>query len=1325
MSGPGAELADAQHPWIGLASFTEGDRQFFAGRGDEIEDLLRLVRRDNLTLLYGVSGLGKTSLLQAGLFPALREENILPVPIRIDHLEGAPPLAAQVLGAITAAAIAAGVEAPAPRPNETLWEFFHREGNHFWSRRNDLVTPFLAFDQFEELFTLGRENPARAARAGTFIAQLADLVENRPSPALREDPSRAKEFNFKPVPINVLLAMREDYLADLDRIRSHFRALGQNRLRLLPMGEKQARQVIGLGAPLLAPGVEDRIVRYVAGGGPAGEAAEITVAPALLSLVLRELNERRLARGPDAKITPDLLDVEQHKIFEDFYLRTLQDFPEGVRIFIEDELLTASGHRNSSALDDALTRPDLALPILNELVNRRLLAYEDRHNTRRVELTHDVLVPVIKASRDNRLTREALAQSERLQAQHLAQRRKQRITAALAGALALALLATLWGGYYVFVQEHRDYYREFVKKNGFPVGLDRLSASQARKLSGSFLLIHKGITMEGGRPRWKPAFRMVAVNSQLEPSINHNVGTYLWRRESESGDGGDQAQDKAERLGLRTVCQWEFVSNANGAIIYERALAGDGRMVFGFIYSPPGSGLEQTRLGRFVGPDGFPQLQRRSAAEYVSIHYDNNGWEDRITYRDGKDLPAGGPDGAYGQSMEHNGRGQMTLLLSLDADGRKMIDNAGNCGIQLIYNDKGWQTESRSIGPDLQPMRVKEGWTVARNQLDDLGRVRRTSYYGLSGEPVLHKEGYHGWDVQYDEHGNSVATTYLGLDGKAALLSSGLSILKSNYDTHGNVTRMTYYGKAGEPTIHRDGNHGWQARYDERGNQVDLTYIGLDGKPTALGVGYATLRSDFNARSKKIRQRYFGADGQPALHKDGNHGWESQYDERGNEVATTFIGADGKPVVLAQGYAIVRRKYDSDGNELESAFFDSAGKAALGRDSGIHKTVSSYDGRGKVTLEKYYDVDGEPGVHKDGNHGWEAQYDERGNQTTVTYFGVDEKPVLLPNGFATMRSAYDARGKQTRMTLYGVSGERVRHKDGHHGWQAVYDDRGRRIAVTHFGVDGKPILLPDGYALVKMAYDARDKVIRQDYFGVTAEPVLYQSGFHGWTTDYDEQGNETAISYFGLDGKPILLADGYAIIKYSYDPRGKITRTTYHGVQGGPSKQKDGYHGWSANYDERGNESERTYLGLDGRPMVLDMGYAIVRYTYDVRGKVTRTTFHGPKGEAVLHRDGNHGWEAQYDEKGNETETSFLGLDGKPAPLPKGYAIIKYTYDARGNMTRLTYHGAKREPVLHPDGFHGWKARYDELGKQTEKSYFDVNGNPVAAPKPPAKPAGE
>lgn len=1312
MSNQTAERADAQHPWIGLASFTEGDRSFFAGRADEIDDLLRLVRRDTLTLLYGVSGLGKTSLVQAGLFPALREENILPVPIRLDYLEGARPLSQQIIDAIGVAAVAARVEAPPPQPGETLWEYFHREGNHFWSARNDLVTPFLAFDQFEEFFTLGRETPARMSRANEFIVEFADLIENRPPAVFREDASRAKGFNFKPAPLKVLLAMREDYLADLDRIRSHFRALGQNRLRLLPMGEKQARQVIALGASLLAPGVEERIVQYVA--GEESNTSEITVAPALLSLVLRELNERRLALGPDAKITPDLLDVEQHKIFEDFYLRTLADFPPNVRLFIEDELLTASGHRNSAALDDALTRPDVTLPVLNELVNRRLLAYEDRHHTRRVELTHDVLVPVIKASRDSRLTREALAQAERLKADQIAQRRKQRITLAVACALAIALVATVWGGYYFFIQEHKSYFADFTKRNGFPVGTIAITQGDARKHSVSFLLVRKGVTRQGWHFHWKPAFRMVAVDSELKPTTNHSVGTYLWRRDSDSGDSeGSQAQARAERLGLQNVCQWEFVSNANGEIIYERALDREGHMVFGFIYSPPGSGPASTRLARFVGPDGFPQLQRVSQAEYVSIHYDENGWEDRIAYRDGKNLPAAGPDGAFGQQLTRNPAGQVTLLLSLDADGKNMIDSAGNCGLQITYNNKGWMTEVRSLGPDLKPMPVKDGWFLSKNEYDSLGRSTKTTYYGSNGEPLLHKDGYHGMEAEYDDRGNQVTTTYIGLDGKPTALGSGVAIFRSTYNEQGKAVRMNYYGVNREPVLHRDGNHAWQVEFDNRGNQISTTYLGLDGKPIVVASGYAAMKSTYDGRGRKTRQSYHGVNGEPLLHKDGNHAWESEYDERGNEVATTFIGVDGKPVVITSGYAIVRRKYDSDGNLLEEGYFDAESKPTLERESGIHRVVNVFDGRGKVTRKRYWGPANEPFLHKDGNHGWDAQYDERGNRTVITYVGVDGKPVLLTAGFATTKSAYDAGGRETHMSLHGVNDEPVLHKDGHHGWDVKYDERGRRILKTFIGLDGAPILMPDGYSKVRWAYDTHGYVSQVTYYGIQDEPVLYKTSYHGWQSRYDDRGNETATIYIGLDGKPTLTVDKYAVMKVVYNEHGKATRTSYYGVNEEPVVQKEGYHAWESQYDERGNELVRSFIGLDGKPVALGYGFATMKAQYDARGKLVRITFHGGEGEPVLHKNGYHGWTSQYDARGNETVTTYLGLDGKPVILPTGYTTIKYAFDGRGNIIRQTYYGLQDEPVVLKDGYHGWEATYNERGEQLNKSFIGPDGKPV------------
>jgi putative ribosome biogenesis GTPase RsgA len=52
-----------------LAYYREADAPFFRGRSSEIESLCLAVLRERLTVLYGLSGVGKTSILQAGLFP--------------------------------------------------------------------------------------------------------------------------------------------------------------------------------------------------------------------------------------------------------------------------------------------------------------------------------------------------------------------------------------------------------------------------------------------------------------------------------------------------------------------------------------------------------------------------------------------------------------------------------------------------------------------------------------------------------------------------------------------------------------------------------------------------------------------------------------------------------------------------------------------------------------------------------------------------------------------------------------------------------------------------------------------------------------------------------------------------------------------------------------------------------------------------------------------------------------------------------------------------------------------------------------------------------
>src|SRR5262249_44964178 len=76
-------MLDVENPWPGLAAYDEASSDFFHGRYGEAQELLRLIRLASLTVLYGKSGLGKSSLLLAGLFPLLREQHYLPVYLRM------------------------------------------------------------------------------------------------------------------------------------------------------------------------------------------------------------------------------------------------------------------------------------------------------------------------------------------------------------------------------------------------------------------------------------------------------------------------------------------------------------------------------------------------------------------------------------------------------------------------------------------------------------------------------------------------------------------------------------------------------------------------------------------------------------------------------------------------------------------------------------------------------------------------------------------------------------------------------------------------------------------------------------------------------------------------------------------------------------------------------------------------------------------------------------------------------------------------------------------------------------------------------------------
>ena len=440
----GQPQATPERPWLGLAYFTEADHDYFYGRDLEVRELSDRVRRASLTVLYGVSGYGKSSLVCAGLIPILRKAGYPIVLLRrcYDDL-ASRPLQGDVIAAC--ASEIPGCARPEAPEALTLWEFFH-DRSQPWFRRalaeeeadsgaSPDAWPVLILDQFEEIFVKGEDrdtkNPKEDAlareSARAFLTELADLVENRPPAALRErlqsgapDERRAlaRRFDFQARPVHVAVAVRDDFLARLERWRRVMPSLMEHRVELRLLSGPQAHKAAyepgtkRVGQPPIIPAdVATNIVRAAAGAAKDVPIEEIDAVPPILSLLCERLNDDRLAPlAPPPSITgADFSTGETERILGRFYDDKLRPHPNVLRFYLEDELVSDSGFRENVTLDSAMASLRGSVPDAGEhlrrLVDDRVLVIEERGGIPRVEFTHDTLAKLALDRRKERQVR--------------------------------------------------------------------------------------------------------------------------------------------------------------------------------------------------------------------------------------------------------------------------------------------------------------------------------------------------------------------------------------------------------------------------------------------------------------------------------------------------------------------------------------------------------------------------------------------------------------------------------------------------------------------------------------------------------------------------------------------------------------------------------------------------------------------------------------------------------------------------------------------------------------------------------------------------------
>jgi len=403
-----------------------------------------MVLTESVVVLYAESGIGKTSLLNAGLMELLRQRELIPLRVRFSTRANSPVQA--VLHDI-GTSVDHKVEYK-PGEEKTLWQFFKTV--EFWSAEDVLLTPVLILDQFEELFTLCTPEGRRE-----FITQLADLVRNRIPQSLRDSLKEGNKFPYTETAprVKIIISVREDFLGELDELCHEIPDIRQNTLRLVALTREQGKRAIEEPAQLqdaaittpsftYTPEAVEEMLDFLCTSRVKGTAVNVyVVMPYQLQVLCGHLEQKVLETGKTTIGLGDLGGKEGlHGVMRHFYDREvgrLHSARERRRVhrLFEKGLLTETDRRLKLDEEDIKSRFKVPNSVLDTLVNSRLLLRSEYRNMEfQYELSHDTLVAPIRES----------------------ERRRKVIKGSIWGAVILCLVVSLIGAIGTIVKFKRN-----------------------------------------------------------------------------------------------------------------------------------------------------------------------------------------------------------------------------------------------------------------------------------------------------------------------------------------------------------------------------------------------------------------------------------------------------------------------------------------------------------------------------------------------------------------------------------------------------------------------------------------------------------------------------------------------------------------------------------------------------------------------------------------------------------------------------------------------------------------------------------------------------
>ena len=355
-------MSRAPYKYLDYYNFDDAD--LFFGREAETQKMVGEILSTRLLVLFSPSGSGKTSLINAGVRPALEKLGYETVYVRLDK----DPIPSVQSAVVEAVALSAST-------SDFATSDLHGFLKNVTSKTEKPLVIFV--DQFEEFFIVFENQPQLRQQ---FIEQVAKIKYD------------------DQLPVFLVLSLREDYFANLHEFREAIPSIFQNNanIRLEPFTEAEARKAIEEPAKVVGceyeAGLAERMLQDLKNGRPGIE-------PITLQIVCNAVWEEKAVQAQRLTFADYEAAGGADHILRNYvscYLDNLSARQQSLMAKIFAALKTPDDTKRYRTFEDLQAtlklNPSRLKRGLDQLVAFNLLRQEPRAGTNWYEFKHDYLV---------------------------------------------------------------------------------------------------------------------------------------------------------------------------------------------------------------------------------------------------------------------------------------------------------------------------------------------------------------------------------------------------------------------------------------------------------------------------------------------------------------------------------------------------------------------------------------------------------------------------------------------------------------------------------------------------------------------------------------------------------------------------------------------------------------------------------------------------------------------------------------------------------------------------------------------------------------------